>query len=325
NLETDEDRQVALAVLGVLGMPKRGRVRGKLPITIDNSKDRTFREVLKSGRWNIRIKPERKDFVTKYYDIEYTPVRTDNVVEIRDGEPGRRFYDKSIARLDEDGKVVLREDSGYLPEIPAQPDEDHIYRGMSYEEWLASLERGYLLSRGEYNLPEQEWLTFFTSDPARAARYAGDFAPHAFRPTFDRPGIVVKVRRPANAIEGGMGDSRVSPGEVAVEGRIPIREVVSVYEGRPYEMRNGYIGLYSEYDKPWEVGSRIGASSSLGWREIPLGKTGGEAASSLFHAAQPRIVAESMPAPAIANSRVPGIMDAPAEVRDAYSAERFNL
>src|SRR5690606_12180711 len=57
NLETDEDRQVALAVLGVLGMPKRGRVRGKLPITIDNSKDRTFREVLKSGRWNIRIKP----------------------------------------------------------------------------------------------------------------------------------------------------------------------------------------------------------------------------------------------------------------------------
>src|SRR5690606_26434977 len=112
---------------------------------------------------------------------EYTPVLGENIAEIPGDGSVRRFYNKDLARLDEDGKVVLREDSGYLPEIPAQPDENHIYRGMSYEEWLASLERGHLLSTGEYNLPEQEGLTFFTPDPARAAIYAGDFAPHAFR------------------------------------------------------------------------------------------------------------------------------------------------
>lgn len=325
NLETEEDRKVAMAVLGILGLPKKGKTRGRLPFKLAEIANQTLREVFKSGRWNIRIKPERKDFVTRYHDIEYTPVLGENIVEVPGDGPVRQFYNKDLATLDNKGRAVLREDSGYLPEIPAQPEEGVIYRGMSNEEWLASLERGYLLSEGYYNLPGEEGLTYFAVDPKTAASYASGYAPYPFTPTFDRPGIVVKVRRPANVIEGGMGDSRVSPGEVAVEDRIPIREVISVYEGRPYEMSGGSIELHSEHGGPWIAGNGTHAGANLGWREIPLGRSGGESASSLFHATQPRIVAESMPAPAVADSRVPGIMGAPTEVRDAYSAERFNL
>lgn len=128
------------------------------------------------------------------------------------------------------GRTHLTPRGGLGSFIPPEGDSV-MHRGMSDEELQEALKRGFFQSKGEWNLPGQDNLTFFSSSPGQAENYASGFAPWQFKPTFERPAWVVStVRRPENI------GQVVGQTELGVRGPVPVDDLVALHRGDVYGM-----------------------------------------------------------------------------------------
>jgi len=136
-----------------------------------------------------------------------------------------------------------------LGRVPPESQEGMIWRGMSGGEYKNLLEQGFLESKGEYNIGEsQKGLTIFSSDPRTAEMYAHDFAPRDFKALPESSAYVVGIRKPSSAVPQTYG----AASEFGVRGRIPIKDIVSVYRGNVFRPKS---------DKHRAV---------LDWQEVPV-------------------------------------------------------
>ena len=142
------------------------------------------------------------------------------------------------------------------------PDENVIYRGMSAEEYRSAMDDGFIQSKGKYNIgDEQKGLTFFSLSPSQAQTYANDFTPAGFKATPDRPAYVVAIKLPDNDYPIG----QVNGSEVGLKGAISTDEIVSVFEGRPYEFSADFeIG--DDFGRTYMSG--FGPTSRVTWEKV---------------------------------------------------------
>lgn len=175
------------------------------------------------------------------------------------GEFDPNFFDVVEDFLDLDGKVVGTKDKLVpkvaIGDLPEAAEEGLIYRGMSADEYEAIRKSGLIQSQGKYNIGDaQANLTYFGTDPRTAGSYANSFAPRDFKPTFEKPGYVVGVRRPGDEqirhVEG------TGSNEVGVFGAIDASDIRKVYRGNVIDHIPG-----DEYTSP---------SNWLDWQEVPF-------------------------------------------------------
>ena len=142
------------------------------------------------------------------------------------------------------------------------PDENVIYRGMSAEEYRNAMDDGFIQSKGKYNIgDEQKGLTFFSLSPSQAQTYANDFTPAGFKATPDRPAYVVAIKLPDNDYPIG----QVNCSDVGLKGAISTDEIVSVFEGRPYEF-SADLTLRDDFGRTFMSGS--GPTSRVTWEKL---------------------------------------------------------
>jgi len=253
-----------------------------------------LQSIAESGRFDV--KDLGFDEKTQRYNFEYTLKGTEDwpMVEtiIRDLETGRehglgwrRYNPEIVTAVRKESESSVRYSfelkPGWIDEVPT--DDTLMYRGMSWEEWEATKRSGQLQSKGGYNLgPEQEGLTYYSSDAGSASYYASSFAPVQFKATPAKPAVVVAVRkRPGVRVEG------TGEHEVGIRGPISTKEITGVWEGHPATAEKGSTDVIMDYH-----GTRDGSGSAPGsvmaWREGEvLGKGVEEAAQETAQAALP--------------------------------------
>ena len=158
-------------------------------------------------------------------------------------------------------RIVPTKGASTIEEL-VTPDENVIYRGMSAEEYRSAMDDGFIQSKGKYNIgDEQKGLTFFSLSPSQAQTYANDFTPAGFKATPDRPAYVVAIKLPDNDYPIG----QVNGSEVGLKGAISTDEIVSVFEGRPYEFSADFeIG--DDFGRTYMSGS--GPTSRVTWEKL---------------------------------------------------------
>jgi hypothetical protein len=158
-------------------------------------------------------------------------------------------------------RIVPTKGASTIEEL-VTPDENVIYRGMSAEEYRNAMDDGFIQSKGKYNIgDEQKGLTFFSFSPSQAQTYANDFTPAGFKATPDRPAYVVAIKLPDNDYPIG----QVNGSEVGLKGAISTDEIVSVFEGRPYEFSADFeIG--DDFGRTYMSGS--GPTSRVTWEKL---------------------------------------------------------
>jgi hypothetical protein len=236
-----------------------------------------LRQVADSGRYDVVDKGQ--DGVR--HRFEYSVKGTEGFDEIpasitKDPDTGQQRSRPTAAKFDPEMatleavtdkwgtryKVDLK--PGWNADIPT--DEAFIYRGMSQEEWLKAEETGVIKSSGEYNLgPEQEGLTYFSTDAGSATYYASSFAPPQFKATPDKHAVVVAIKKRPGVHVKGTGEH-----EVGLAGSIPLDEVVGRWEGRPYMSDTGFTEIIRDAHGTRD-GSGYTPSIQLGWRRVEGG------------------------------------------------------
>lgn len=220
-------------------------------------------DIRRGGNWTLRLQKRAGLEDIHEYSIEPKGLPS-RIKEAEVGFGSRAFYDPELSDVREvDGRsqVVLKPGlyDGQLPDGAAEPG--YLYRGMSWAEWQQAQRQGFVESPGTYNLGDkQAGLTYYSTAASQAENYASGFAPWQYKPTFDRPAVVVKVKDPGTARDI-MGTERGLPG------RVPLTDLAAVYEGHPYEIRPGYIELYRDYAGRYGEGSRRSPSARVAWRQ----------------------------------------------------------
>ncbi len=128
-------------------------------------------------------------------------------------------------------------------------DNNYAYRGMSYEEFAASMRRGTIKSRGGYNLiKSQEGLTFFSPEAGAAQSYAGGFAPWRYGPTHNRPGVVIGIDKDwlTTPEEHPLGHEAIPEGELALQDEISTSVIDYIYYIIPVDIEWGKLTLSKE-------------------------------------------------------------------------------
>ena len=189
--------------------------------------------------------------------------------------PQTRIYDSAV--VDKDLNIVDKRYSkeGAIFDPEGTPSKDSIFRGMSSPEFENSMKSGELGSKGDLNFDSQKGKTCYATNPSQAASYAGGFAPWFAMPSFEQPGYVVQVEKPASAVL-----TRV--GEVEVKGSLPISSVEKVYELRvasedpgDQTLKRDSYGIPAKPGKePLTEGSSSGMSQQYVVREVPKSEWG---------------------------------------------------
>ena len=233
------------------------------------------RRLLTRPRFNASVQPSK--YVRGGLDLHVTPKIHPHIERITKntfGDPPRprdhTWYDKRYAHVEHDdtfGPVArLKPDSGLADKIPEKPDDEHMWRGMSHEEWTRAQQRGYIESDHAYNMSNQQSITSFSRHPRNAESYANGFAPNGHGATFHRPAYAVKVLRPAHAKPEQNNDDYLEVG-----GRIPLEHVKAVYRGRAWAMSAGEHELVPPREVKggvWTTGSGRHVSSQIGWEKV---------------------------------------------------------
>lgn len=238
--------------------------------------DPTIRELIELERWDLTVEkpswcheepcdaflirmspkviPKMKKFTTKYGKEE--------------------FYDSEISEIkcEEDRcSPKLKPDSGYSEKIGADKNGD-LYRGMSWEEFQSIKNTGMVQSKGGYNIGESQMgFTYFSENPDTAAHYGGNFQPYPLLPTFDRPGYVIKIRRPSI----DRLNLKMAPNEIGVKGSIPISDIIEVYEIRPYSISIGEVEIRRVWGRDFPQfteGSRFSPMVYVAYKKITQGE-----------------------------------------------------
>jgi hypothetical protein len=257
------DNQLAMGMMG--------------PINL--SKFRSMNEAIKRGAWNFKPGRETEEgyYPRKEYNIEPNdippnwskfiqhPDRPDRVVHY-DPRFAEEFSEKyevpenyiyKGVRLKPDVKDVF----------PEKQEPGTIYRGMSWEDFQDGLKRGAFKSRGDYNIgPQQEGLTFYSSDPSQAQSYAHGFAPWQYKGTPTRPSVVIGVKDP------GTYPYVTGQTELGLRDPVPVGDVRSLHVGRPAIIRPGSQDFTGNYGGVWREGGGASPSISSIWSQDDIAK-----------------------------------------------------
>ena len=144
-------------------------------------------------------------------------------------------------------------------------DGKTLWRGMSAGEFWDLIERGKQRSRGDYNLPHQESLTYFSGDSYVAFSYASGFSPWPYVPTYEEPAYVIRIKKPVG--------TRIIPnesGEYGLVGDYFMDDILEVYEVRLAVERPGMLVVhpYIHYDNKYDLCSKSGVFQEYVYRKI---------------------------------------------------------
>lgn len=151
-------------------------------------------------------------------------------------------------------------------EITPLPGDDIIYRGMSSEEFENFQKTGAIVSKGDYNIGDQQkGLTYWTTQPESAKHYANGFAPLEHKPTFNHPAYVVAAKMPKETRHvAGVGDH-----EIGVARPIAANEIIGVWRGTVFGSDTGsYDLLAHDGDRQFKVGSSSSADNDVAWERL---------------------------------------------------------
>lgn len=255
---------------GVMGEPRTNPVRRRefskvqsLPMVADARRVlATF--IAGRGKTAERAIKARYDFALMSDSSDYHGRTFRFAILPKDGvESYSRAYPGSPSlrpRLDEnDVNYALKTPPGSIgskiPEI-----EGMIYRGMSWEEWQSIRKNCEIRSRGEWNIGQPD-LTFF-GDADTALYYATGFAPWMFKPSKQRPGIVIAIpRRYALSYK----DSSLIPeSEFATRGGLSASVIERVWRIVPTEIRGGFQDITVGHGPYGKIEYGSGSGSGLG-------------------------------------------------------------
>ncbi len=248
--------------------PSTGHIEG-FPEGVDMSSPglSQVRAALERGEVTMRVKGSKEHYDSTTYDVEVLPKGIPAHWE--QSKRGGQYFDPEHYKHNEFGRVSpLVERDGPAP-VPFQREEGTIFRGMSYEEYEHSLRTGEIASLGDYNLGEdQKGLTYFSRDPGQASFYAAGFAPWQYKPTINKPAVMVQVRDPGNEKKvAGTGED-----EVGIPTKIKTSEIVKVYFGKVIAVDAGSQDIIVEKD--WKTkalkakaASSSGYAASVDWSE----------------------------------------------------------
>jgi hypothetical protein len=250
------------------GMSKSG-VSG-LPEYVDL--DSEFNTAKERGGFSMKVTDT--DTSIRGEEIYTISVGIDDAPHFKKSEKGHMYDPKYAEEIEEKHddfsyKYVKPKDNindkTLLLDKGQQEQPGYIYRGMSYDEYVSSKERGFLQTKGDYNLgPDQEGLTYYTTDISSAASYSSSFAPWQYKPTYKKPAIVVKIKDPGTSVHvEGVGEH-----ERGVPGKVPFKNVVSTYEGKVYAYSPGtHEYRYDPYIKKTKRGSSQSYTPWIYWDE----------------------------------------------------------
>jgi hypothetical protein len=201
------------------------------------------------ARYRFALTDVRKGSCERIYSFDVEPVGAYSAkkVALYPGQDPSRWQTKLLFRKPKDA----------IKEIESVQKSDLAYRGMNWSEWREARKRGYIQSRGGYNLPGQEVLTFFSPDVSSARRYASSFAPIQHKAAKRRPAVVVAVPKKLLLTSKDRPDA-IPESELATDKPIPLRKVSDAWMLVPTEAGIGHMDLIHELcgrTSPWRTGS----------------------------------------------------------------------
>jgi thioredoxin reductase len=248
-------------VSGIKGMPKGAFVTSQSLATAVQRGAFTF---------EAKERPKGKYESGRQFEIFITAIKPNGIEEYQSRARGDKvipLYDPRLAKLVTLDKGTVIERKIPVPLDPTKADirpldrKDVIYRGMSAEEYEASKARGYLESRGDYNIGEaQHGLTYWSNEVQTAQSYANGFAPWQYKATFEKPAYVVAIPTPAKVVI-----NPAYPTETGVPGQIPMSEIVAAWRGDAFDHEPGELDAHQLTDNEYQTGSGHGASARVVW------------------------------------------------------------
>lgn len=156
------------------------------------------------------------------------------------------------------------EPPGVVGEIDERPG--HVYRGMSMEEWVSIQKNGFVQSKGSYNL-EQEGLTFYGKADT-GAYYATGFAPLSFKPSRQKPGVIIEI--PDQHVMTNEQRKDIPESEFAHEGQLPASNITRAWMVVPTRVRPGKVEVREQHNQEpkYVEGSR--SDPSIGYVLVPM-------------------------------------------------------
>jgi hypothetical protein len=239
--------------------------------------DPTIRELIQMERWDLSV--ERPSWCHEEpcdaFLIRMAPKVIPKVKKFITKRGKEEFYDSEISEIkckEDYCSPELKSDSGYSTKFVADRN-GNLYRGVSWEEFQFIKKNGVIQSKGSYNIGESQLgLTYFSEDPEIAAHYGGTFQPYHLVPTFDRPGYVIKIKRPPT----DKLDLKMAPQEIGVRGAISVSDIVEVYEIRPFSISPGEVEIRRVWGQgspaTFSEGSRFSPSVYVAYKKIARGE-----------------------------------------------------
>jgi hypothetical protein len=170
-------------------------------------------------RYSFNVTDVRGSYKDVTFEISFSPL-VSGVEELADesDEYAMKFKGGKT------GRVLYKEPKDAIESIPE--DNRLMYRGMSWEEWQSIRKRGFIQSKGHYNLG-QEGLTFFSYSPRSAESYSSGFAHFQNEISVKTPGVVIGVDRGFGLTSNDRDD--IPESELAINGRLGINEIEKVW------------------------------------------------------------------------------------------------
>ena len=235
-------------------------VRAAIGKDLDHRNISSLKEAIDRGGWVLTVDKVKTYGGQKTTEIGISPPVPDDWKSHTMPTGSVRHYDPNKAHIDADGYVVPKVDTEAA--LPKTATPGVIYRGMSWEEYQASLKSGNLASMGGYNLEGQEGLTYFSSDPEQAVSYANSFAPWQYKAMPGRPAVVVGVADP-----GGHIVNQHQPTELGINKPVSTSQIREVYFGNPIMAQPGFMEVIQESGRPPMEGSRSSPSITVEWQK----------------------------------------------------------
>lgn len=129
--------------------------------------------------------------------------------------------------FDEIKTVEFKTPQAAMDSIETNPN--YVYRGMCFEEFESIKQSGFIQSNGSYNLGNaQKNHTFFGEDFGTAKMYAGSFAPFQFKPTHNKPGVVIAIDKDLT-LSYKDNPEGIPEGERAITNKLPASFIKEIY------------------------------------------------------------------------------------------------
>lgn len=156
-------------------------------------------------------------------------------------------------KIEDDGKWTFRTPKEAIDSIPKDPQFG--YRGMSWEEWQQIERKGFVKSRGVFNLQFQrgddEGYTYFGKDPKTGTTYAHAMAPWQYQISPRRPGVVIAI--PVRFLKSQKDDfAKISSSELALPNQLEKEHIAHAWMLKAVSAKPKLMGLQFPWKQDWD-------------------------------------------------------------------------